>query len=573
MSPTHRLSPKLWLGAILVVGCLVQIPSVRCPYILDDYMHVAMISGRLGISHGPLDVYDFVNDADRKVFIERGLLPWWSHPELKIRFFRPLSSALRWIEEKVTGGQLLVMHLHSLAWWLAAVLAARLLFRRTLPERPALIATAIFALGPWHVLPIAWLANREALVSLTFGLLGLDALERWHDDEKPRFALLAALMFVVSLAGGEYAICFGGYVVGMAIARRDRRLDRRATGLLAFLIPAIAYLAIRAKLGYGAYASAFYSDPLKEPLEYLERAPWRVVTLLCEGWLTLGTSAWGTNAARWNQALLAGGLVVVAVVLLRRVVAAVGARERRAIAWMLLGSLGALVPVLAVVPAPRLLGIAAIGIAAIVALLVDHAWFPPSGETPRFVWASATLLAFLHLVHGPAASWIAAHNLREVSLRYEKSARALGARLKDYGQAEAVVVRGGAGMFFGPFALTDDGAPPGRWRILAHTGHVLALRIDERTLELKVPNGQGIYPIGPGSLYRRENIPLVAGDVIEVPGMKVRIVEAGTAGPSVVRFTFDTPLEEAPRFFLQEEALGFADVSPPAPGFGIPLDP
>jgi len=40
------------------------------------------------------------------------------------------------------------MHLHSFAWWIAAVFAANALYRRVFAVRPTTLATAIFALSP-----------------------------------------------------------------------------------------------------------------------------------------------------------------------------------------------------------------------------------------------------------------------------------------------------------------------------------------------------------------------------------------------------------------------------------------
>ena len=61
----------------------------------------------------------------------------------------------------------------------------------------AALATVVFALAPCHMMPLAWLANREALVSFTFGLLGLVAL----DSKTPFWVLVlvvaAALGFLV----------------------------------------------------------------------------------------------------------------------------------------------------------------------------------------------------------------------------------------------------------------------------------------------------------------------------------------------------------------------------------------
>src|SRR5262249_40970522 len=96
-------TPRGRLALILALGALILLPAVRSAYLLDDFMHASMVSGSLGMRRGPADLYDFVNDVDRPSMMEQGLLPWWSHPKLTIRFFRPLASALRYAELELLG--------------------------------------------------------------------------------------------------------------------------------------------------------------------------------------------------------------------------------------------------------------------------------------------------------------------------------------------------------------------------------------------------------------------------------------------------------------------------------------
>src|SRR5262245_49543275 len=107
-------TPRGRILLILILGSLVLLPAVRSAYLLDDFMHASMLSGNLGMRRGPADLYDFVNDTDRPLMMDQGLLPWWSHPKLTIRFFRPLSSMLRYAElEILPPGSALVPHVHS----------------------------------------------------------------------------------------------------------------------------------------------------------------------------------------------------------------------------------------------------------------------------------------------------------------------------------------------------------------------------------------------------------------------------------------------------------------------------
>src|SRR5262245_30076064 len=76
----------LWLVSLL--GAIVFMPALRAPFLLVDYLQASMIEGTFPAKRSPIDLYDFVNDGDRAALVDRGMLPWWSHPKLEIRFFR-----------------------------------------------------------------------------------------------------------------------------------------------------------------------------------------------------------------------------------------------------------------------------------------------------------------------------------------------------------------------------------------------------------------------------------------------------------------------------------------------------
>jgi hypothetical protein len=574
-----RLRSLLGLLLLLVGGALLFSPALLAPLFLDDHLQGAMVEGTFPAHRNPFDLYAFVDDGDRAALTARGLLPWWTDPKLTIRFFRPLSSAMLWVDHRVLSHAALPMHLHSLAWWGAAVLAARSLFRRLLPSRVALFATVIFALAPCHALPLAWVANRETLVSLVFGALALGAQARWRDDRRPRDAAIAGALFALGmLAGGEYALCFGGYVVAMDVGRRGESLTRRLSGWAPFVVPALTYLAVRGALGYGTAASGFYSDPVREPAAFLANAPWRAVALLATGWLTLDSEQWRLGVSRWLLTGIVIGSAAGLVVPIRRALAALEPRHRATLIWLLLGSLLALVPTLAVVPARRLLGVSMLGIAAVAALLLDRAWFPRADEpgASRGLAASVASLAalglgFAHLVHGPGTSWLVSELHRSDAADFDSRVAWIRGRVGHPAQAKLGVMRGTAGVFFAPFALDRRGVTPARWQVLTQAGHVLALRRDTYTLELVATQGRGLYPIGERNLYRSADSPLHAGDEIVVPGLRVTILEAGPAGPRAARFVFDE--DPTTLVWLSETFEATKEVELPPVDFGAPFDP
>src|SRR5882672_3381260 len=221
------------LAAAVALALLVRAPALGAPLMLDDYAQHSMTEGRYPTSTGspgmgpgarsaagPFDLYDFIDDSNRAALLERGIIPWWTHPKLVVRFFRPLASALLWADYRVVGSHSFWHHLHSILWWGLATLAVRALLRRSLSERAARMGTAVFALAPCHAVPVVWLANREVLVSTALGTAALAVYARWREGRRPRDGVVSFALFSLAMSAGEYTLCFAGYVLAIEAVRR-----------------------------------------------------------------------------------------------------------------------------------------------------------------------------------------------------------------------------------------------------------------------------------------------------------------------------------------------------------------
>jgi hypothetical protein len=571
---------RAWIGItlLLLAGVVLFYPALRAPFFLDDYMQASMVRGTFPAPRfGAFDLYDFVNDGDRAILAERGVLPWWSEPSLQIRFFRPLSSWLLWADHTLFGGLPLPQHIHSLLWWVVTVLAARALYRRVLAPRVALMATIIFALAPCHVFPIAWLANREALVSIAFGIPALDAYLRWRERRRLRDAALATCLFALSMAGGEYALCFGGYILAFELATGDERVGRRAVGLLPFVAPGAAYMAVRAALGYGAHGSGYYADPFLQPSQFLHAVPRRAAILLAEAWGGLHGLVFDDDTPSWVLALVVVVGVAVLAWPLRRMLTKLEEAPRKTATWMLVGAHLALIPVLAAAPAPRLLGATMLGLAAAIALMLDQAWFPAVLPERRgaaeFTGLVALALGFAHFIHGPATSWLMSSEFRESATHAASRTAKLIARRPEVMTSEVLIVRGMFNSFILPFSLDKRGRASERWRVLTQTGHVLALRRDAHTLDIIAPPDKCLFPKGVANLFRADSSPVPAGATFRIPDARVTVLEVGPLGPRSARFEFDGDLESEGRVWLNDDIEGLDDAPLPPAGFGKPFDP
>jgi hypothetical protein len=578
--PGWKIPSWLPMALLVALGGVVFWPALTTPFFLDDHIHSAMVSGRFPAARGMFDLYDFVADDNRRALAEAGFLPWWTDRHLTLRFFRPLSSLLLYWEHRYLEPYPFLLHVHSFGWWVASVFAARAFFRRCVTEHAAAFATVIFALAPCHALPIGWLANREALLALAFGTVGLLAFLRFYEEGGVGWGALSVVAFAMATLSGEYGLAFGGFV--LAFAWRGP-LTRRWASVLLFLVPAAGYLYLRSHAGYGTTGTGFYQDPLRDPWDFLARAPRRFFVLALSGWFTTDRASW-----KWDS-----DLVVVTMTLLfglgaRAALVHVAAkrdpRERERMGTLALGSLLSLLPLLAVRPSVRLVGVPMLGIAPVIGVLLDAAWLDRTvdsdGSSGRDEWVAiaATLLGFAHLLHGPLRGVVNASQIRTSAIDFASHTRDLAARLDEARSGdraaaqEVVVLRGLDDVFFYGFALEAVGVHV-RWTVLSHTGHVLVTRKDASSLDLQVAPDAGLYEVSAGDLYRSLGSPLAVGDEARRDTFRARVLEAGGGGPRRVRFQFVNELEDPSRLWVsQTKARGFEDAPPPKVGFGAPID-
>lgn len=482
----------------------------------------------------------FPGTEGNRDLIAMGYLPWWGDPDVKILFFRPLSALTHVLDYALWPDAFWIQHAHSLLWYALGATLVALLYRRVLGAGAVTgLAALLFAIEDAHATPVSWLANRNALLALVFGALGVLGHIRWRETGRFPFLLGSMAALVLGLLAGEATLGMVAYVVAWELCLGSGGWARRMGSLVPAGILVVAWRVTSATLGFGVQGSGLYLDPGADPLGFavavLERGP---IMLLAQ-WLQVPIDAW-VVLARWQQLGLTGlGLVSVAFVawLLLPVLRA-DARAR----FFAVGMLLAVLPTCAAFPMDRQLvsvGVGALGLLALLAARDEFYQVEPAGPMRRR-WILAKLLLFLH-----AGLLFLYTPFRAASIPRVFSAFSHIAQ-------EAPQVQPGQVLFFvnGIDLLTlcvpliQEGQDPTRIGLLTSMlTDARVTRVDARTLEI-VPDG-GFLQNPTDRFARGLARPFAVGDTVARPGFQARVEALSPGGrPARVRFTFERDLED-----------------------------
>jgi len=161
-SPIHPID--IWKRCAIVLAFVLPLFGLQVGLAIDDYFMVLRARGQFDGFASAWNLFDFVGRSEEGLhrLIELGFWPWWTWPALKLRFFRPLSSALIHFDVNVIGDHITLGHLHSIVWYLALVALVHAFYRRVVPAPAVGIALFFFVIDDTHVQAVAWLANRNA---------------------------------------------------------------------------------------------------------------------------------------------------------------------------------------------------------------------------------------------------------------------------------------------------------------------------------------------------------------------------------------------------------------------------
>jgi hypothetical protein len=554
--------PQLWIAALVLALTVPLVPHSH--FYGDDYIQIGTVEGvfdRFGSA--PLDLYGFADGSRERAKrqVETGPMPWFVDPEMKVHFFRPVSSALLTLDHALFGRQIRAYRIQAILWYLLLVLAFAAWARRMIPAvggaigPSVVLAVIIFVVSDSHWVNVLWTAGRWVLVATALALVGCVAHLRWRlQGWRPgRYLSLAAV--AVALLSGEVALAVLAYLAAFEIVATGGKAQERASALAPFVALVGIYLIVYMALGFGAAATDDYVNPLTNPFGYLSQLPGRMLAMCGEIFLWFNAGMWNVESLRGTVALAGVGGLVFITVLLAPLYRVGSAAERIAIGRLLLGTFGSMLVLAAGSPGSRNLVIPFIGTSALVGIALYHWWTILRRKRGVIQWAAALVCLGAGLVHLGIAPY---RWLTEPShFKAGSDAQASLIRSLDFAdenvpdQRTVFLTMHFTACWNGYFLRKFEGlAMPACWWTISAADCVHRYnRTGPDRLVLETVGGE-MMTTWLESVVRSAKRPIREGDTVELRGLSIRVLEVGDRGPTRVELTFDRALDDPSLNFM-----------------------
>jgi hypothetical protein len=564
---------------LAVAGILLTLPALRGGLLFDDLWHWAELAGpgqvdeklaEVGIEpekSGRLstvlsELFIVVSPEKNLQQLKRyGALPWWTYDGFKVSAWRPIASFTHWLDYHMFGGSEMVMHAHNILWFAAAVFFITILFRSLITPRCAGgLAAVFFVLCESNYFPTLWIANRNLILSLFFGVLSLFAHHRWRQQDSSGAGVAAVVCLAGSLLSAEAGAAMFAYIFAYAVFFERGRFKRRLMSLAPATIIVILWRILYNSGGYGAYGGDLYLDPAREPLRYA----WAILTrgpLILAGQISsVPVDVFGYIPESMKSLYVLGAVVSIAIALFFFMPLL---RKDRLARFWLVGTCLSVLPICATIPMSRNLLFVELGAFGLTAQFVGGVisrdkWLPKSHLRRMVIWVFCVLLLVAHLpvaaVRRVAAPITSSMIVDEIYLTMQIDST------PGLEKQELVVLNAPYPVAFQylPFLNAYEGrAIPRAIRVLS-PGYrpIEIIRLNERAISVRSITGNllsyeeedplhFVYFYRYVGAVRGAGQPFHAGEWFQLPGMLVEVMEVDDEGqPVEVSFTFAVSLDD-----------------------------
>lgn len=560
-----------WLLAIAL-----SLPALRVGLFGDDFFQrLALEGGPLELSLGPASLYDFTGTTPTAQIVAKGYFPWQAHPDLVLRFFRPLSSLSITLDQLLFGRAALPGHLVNLLWFAAFVTVAIVLLRRLLSPARAGLAAVLFAAAGGHTWNLAWVASRHMLIVGVFAGLSIWLHLRARDPKSgeriiPGWAALLALM--LAMLAGEASLGAIAFIASYEIFGRQDALRGRIAAAAPAVLLGLGYLILYGLLGFGTAHSGLYVSPFHQPQAYAKAVVERVPFFLGELAGSIPSTLWSV-AAEARPVFTTLGLLLATVVATLLCFAPLTRAERRRMSWIGIATVVSLLPQAGGTPDGRLLVIPMLGSVALLATAIEANWNASGVPIRRFaVRTILGVLMFLNIGVGGLIRVTLADALVKIARAQNRLATTLDVSACEPGAVGLVLTGSDPSLSLYGLASIGFYQP----ELLKHIPalYVLSLAPHDQHLE---SNGPHSITLAIEDLPRRNNLferlftntASYVGQIVEFGPLKAEVLTVEASLPTEVRFDVSVP---SCLLFLERQRLVSRALPPVGHGFKVPYE-
>jgi hypothetical protein len=563
---------RRWLASpriryhVAAATMVVLLPTLWSGLTLDDFGQRLIVEQRQIAGAGRLALFRLISpDADvRAAMKELGVYAWWLGSNTKIDYFRPLAAITHFVDYSLWPQSAWLMHLENLAWYAALVVACGALYRRFFPVAwVAGLATVCYALDYSHAAPVAWIANRNALMSALFGVLAVIAHDGWRRQGRRALAFAEPVLLALALFSAESGIAILGYTFAYALCiDRGTRLQR-ALSVAPSALVTVAWRVAYTALGHGVAYSGIMADPFVNPKAFATMATQSIPTQIAGALFALQTDlvmdkSWALAVVAVAATALLGSIGLALSSWLKR-----DATARFFAAGMVMSAL----PLGSTIPTDRYLFWVELGALGLIAKLAE-AVLEPVGHTslgglPRWICGAALVG---HGVISPLFFGLRAAGPALV----QQDADRIAATLPDDPATarETVVVLNAPldmmGAMLPILRIARHGVVPAHLYFLyVGTDDLTVSRVNRNTLDVRSELGW-MHDIGDRA---SRATPFQLGEVADLARMHAEIRGLTPEGrPDDVRFSFPSELEDPSLTFMVWGPHGLERRNPPPIG-------
>lgn len=570
---THRTLPLV----VVVLAGFFALPTLAQGWGVDDDLLHRDILLSTSLPQATAQLFGFLDPQTTLARMDAGSLPWWTSSRASISFWRPLAVFSLWIDYQLWPNSVLLMRLHSIVWYLVLCACAAGFYRQFLSRRlSGGLAAILFAVSAPHFNAVAAVNARNVIQTSFFGLAAIYFHDHWRRKGWRPGAWLALVCLLGSLLSAEAGIATAGYLAAYALCLDRGAWRQRLASLLPAGLVVVLWRLVYQGLHYGAVGSAFYIDPVREPLRFALSLAGNLPVLLIGQWILPDPGLYALLSSDARLVYWLGAAAVLCA--LGMVLWPLLRRDATARFWAV-GMLLALVPISAVNPATgRHLIFVSIGAVGLLAQFSAGLWEGrQSPLSSRRLWRLPAWLvsSFLLVLQGLVYPFL-------VIILSSTLINPLYTAMMDLGplpgceQQQVVVINApspGQFIYIQSLRHFRGQALPAQLRLLAPGRSAVSVaRPDAHTLIVQpeygylLPPGQrleaprDLLPLAHpafatqyGEVFFRSSAePMPLGQPIILTGVQIQVTALTHDGrPLQIQATFDQPLEAASLRWLQ----------------------